>query len=63
MAEPPYILGGLSMLQGYFGAMLKGERRLDDPEFSKRQRRDPARLDLDVDRRAGEHLHQIAQHR
>ena len=31
--EPPYILGGLSMLQGYFGAMLKGERRLDDPEL------------------------------
>src|SRR6056297_1414657 len=31
--EPPYVLGGLSMLQGYFGAMLKGERRLDDPEL------------------------------
>jgi len=31
--EPPYILGGLSMLQGYFGAMLRGERRLDDPEL------------------------------
>ncbi|MEL7114028.1 MAG: glycosyltransferase [Pseudomonadota bacterium] len=33
--EPPYVLGGLSMLQGYFGAMLKGERRLDDPELVK----------------------------
>ena len=33
--EPPYVLGGLSMLQGYFGAMLKGERRLDDPELIK----------------------------
>lgn len=31
--EPPYILGGLSMLQGYFGAWLKGARRLDDPEL------------------------------
>ena len=31
--EPPYVLGGLSMLQGYFGAMLKGERRLDDPDL------------------------------
>ena len=31
--EPPYVLGGLSMLQGYFGAMLKGERKLDDPEL------------------------------
>jgi len=31
--EPPYVLGGLSMLQGYFGAMLRGERRLDDPEL------------------------------
>ena len=31
--EPPYVLGGLAMLQGYFGAMLKGARRLDDPEL------------------------------
>ncbi|MDH5528870.1 MAG: glycosyltransferase family 2 protein [Paracoccaceae bacterium] len=31
--EPPVILGGVSMLQGYFGAMLKGERRFDDPEL------------------------------
>lgn len=31
--EPPYILGGLSMLLGYFGAMLRRERRLDDPEL------------------------------
>ncbi len=31
--EPPYVLGGLSMLQGYFGAMLKGERQLDDPDL------------------------------
>ena len=33
--EPPYVLGGLSMLQGYFGAMLKGTKRLDDPELVK----------------------------
>ena len=31
--EPPYVLGGLSMLQGYFGAWLRGEKRLDDPEL------------------------------
>ena len=31
--EPPYILGGLSMLLGYFGAWLRGDRRLDDPEL------------------------------
>ena len=33
MAEPPYVLGGLSMLQGYLGAWLRGERQLDDPEL------------------------------
>ncbi len=33
--EPPYVLGGLAMLQGYFGAMLKGTKRLDDPELVK----------------------------
>ena len=33
--EPPYILGGLSMLLGYFGAMLKRERQLDDPELRR----------------------------
>lgn len=31
--EPPYVLGSLSMLMGYFGAMLRGEKRLDDPEL------------------------------
>lgn len=31
--EPPYILGGLSMLQGYFGAMLKGEKQHEDKEL------------------------------
>ncbi|WP_242500638.1 glycosyltransferase family 2 protein [Tropicimonas sp. IMCC6043] len=33
MAEPPYVLGGLAMLQGYLGAWLRGERQLDDPEL------------------------------
>jgi glycosyltransferase involved in cell wall biosynthesis len=33
MAEPPYVLGGLAMLQGYWGAWLRGERRLDDAEL------------------------------
>ncbi|MEM8801444.1 MAG: glycosyltransferase family A protein [Pseudomonadota bacterium] len=31
--EPPYVLGGFAMLQGYFGAMLKRAKRLDDPEL------------------------------
>ncbi|MEM7508233.1 MAG: glycosyltransferase [Pseudomonadota bacterium] len=33
MAEPPYVLGGLAMLQGYLGAWLRRERQLDDPEL------------------------------
>ena len=33
MAEPPYVLGGLAMMQGYIGAWLRGERQLDDPEL------------------------------
>ena len=33
MAEPPYVLGGLAMLQGYLGAWLRGARQLDDPEL------------------------------
>lgn len=31
--EPPYVLGGLSMLQGYLGAWLRGTKQLDDPEL------------------------------
>ncbi len=31
--EPPYVLGGLAMLQGYLGAWLRGEKQLDDPEL------------------------------
>lgn len=33
--EPPFILGGVSMLLGYFGAMLRRDRRLDDPELRR----------------------------
>lgn len=33
MREPPYVLGGLAMLQGYVGAWWRGERQLDDPEL------------------------------
>lgn len=33
MAEPPYVLGGLAMLQGYAQAWLRGDRQLDDPEL------------------------------
>lgn len=42
--EPPFLLGGLSMLQGYFGAMLRGERRLDDPELIRFIRRYQRRI-------------------
>lgn len=31
MRHPPYVLGGLAMLQGFFGAMLRRERQHDDP--------------------------------
>ncbi|MDA8586935.1 glycosyltransferase family 2 protein [Rhodobacteraceae bacterium] len=33
--EPPYVLGGIAMLQGYFGALFKGTKQLDDPELVK----------------------------
>ncbi|MFT7136176.1 MAG: biofilm PGA synthesis N-glycosyltransferase PgaC, partial [Akkermansiaceae bacterium] len=33
MAEPPFVLGGLAMLQGYVGAWMRSERQLDDPEL------------------------------
>ena len=33
MAEPPYLLGGLAMLQGYLGAWLRGARQLEDREL------------------------------
>ncbi|MEM8843357.1 MAG: glycosyltransferase family A protein, partial [Pseudomonadota bacterium] len=33
MAEPPYVLGGLAMLQGYLQAWMRGDRQLDDPEL------------------------------
>ncbi|MEM6739070.1 MAG: glycosyltransferase [Pseudomonadota bacterium] len=32
-AHPPYVLGGLAMLQGYVGAWLRGAARLQDPEL------------------------------
>ena len=31
MTHPPYVLGGLAMLQGFFGAWWRGEPQLDDP--------------------------------
>jgi len=37
--EPPYVLGGLAMLQEFFGAMIAGEHRLDDPELRRFIRR------------------------
>ncbi|WP_435312741.1 glycosyltransferase [Primorskyibacter sedentarius] len=35
MAEPPYVLGGLAMAQGYIASWLRGDRQLDDPELRK----------------------------
>ena len=33
MRQPPYVLGGLSILQGYFGAWLRGAERQSDPDL------------------------------
>ncbi|MGV6820860.1 MAG: glycosyltransferase [Parvularcula sp.] len=35
MRSKPYVVGGLSMIYGYFRAMVKGDRQLDDPELRK----------------------------
>jgi poly-beta-1,6-N-acetyl-D-glucosamine synthase len=35
----PYVVGGLGMLVGYFGAMLQGKPRYDDPQFRRFLRR------------------------
>jgi biofilm PGA synthesis N-glycosyltransferase PgaC len=33
MVEPPYVLGGLAMMQGYIGAWLRGARQHEDTEL------------------------------
>jgi len=33
MAEKPYVLGGLAMMQGYLASWMRGDRQLDDPEL------------------------------
>jgi biofilm PGA synthesis N-glycosyltransferase PgaC len=33
MAHPPYVLGGLATLQGYFAAWLRGEKQHDDADL------------------------------
>lgn len=33
MAEPPFVLGGLAMLQGYLGAWIRGDRQYDDKDL------------------------------
>jgi hypothetical protein len=33
MAEPPLVLGGLAMLQGYLGAWMQGARQLEDADL------------------------------
>jgi glycosyltransferase involved in cell wall biosynthesis len=35
MAHPPYVLGGLAMLQGYFGAWARGAAQHDDPDLRR----------------------------
>jgi glycosyltransferase involved in cell wall biosynthesis len=35
MSRPPLVVGGLAMLSGYFGAMLRGLPRYDDPDFRR----------------------------
>lgn len=35
MAHPPYVLGGLAIIQGYMGAWLRGVRRHEDAELRK----------------------------
>ncbi len=35
MAHPPYVIGGLATLQGYFGAMLRGEKQHGDEELRR----------------------------
>lgn len=35
VTHPPYLLGSLAMLQGYFGAMLAGRKRYSDPGFRR----------------------------
>ena len=35
MREPPYILGGLAMLQGYVAAWIRGDRQLDDTDLRR----------------------------
>jgi glycosyltransferase involved in cell wall biosynthesis len=35
MAHPPYVLGGLATLQGYFGAWLRGVKQHDDPALRR----------------------------
>jgi biofilm PGA synthesis N-glycosyltransferase PgaC len=37
--RPPLVVGGLGMLVGYFGAMFKGAKRYDDPQFRRFLRR------------------------
>ena len=31
--EPPYVLGGIAMMQGYLGAWIKGAEQMDDPDL------------------------------
>ena len=39
MHERPYVVGGLIIIGSYFGAAIRGEPRLDDPEFIRELRR------------------------
>lgn len=39
MTRPPFFVGGLAMLSGYFGSMIRRRPRYDDPEFRRFLRR------------------------
>jgi glycosyltransferase involved in cell wall biosynthesis len=39
MTRPPVVVGGLGMLSGYFGSMIRRRPRYDDPEFRRFLRR------------------------
>ena len=54
MTHPPYVLGGLAMMWGYFAAALSGARRHDDPDLRRFLRRYQRRALVMGKRRATE---------
>ena len=56
MSRPPFLVGGLAMLQGYFGSMLRRRPRYGDAEFRRFLRRYQWACLLQGKRRATEKL-------